>query len=138
LKIRTHGDLHLGQILLRVEAGAAVDARLLDFEGEPGRPLADARLRQSPLRDVAGMLRSFHYAAHAARLQGNPEKGASFDPEPAAAALQHAFLDSYFTEIDRAPENGATKSRATGLLPQGDNTRQALLDLFILEKAAYE
>jgi trehalose synthase-fused probable maltokinase len=113
--IRVHGDLHLGQVLRQ-------DGRwlVLDFEGEPARPLAERRRKQSPLRDVAGMLRSFDYAA----------ANASPDVPPVLAAwrdgLRAAFLDGY-----------VTRARPSELLPTEETTR-ALLDAFELHKAVYE
>ena len=119
-RTRIHGDLHLGQILM---ARADGSPRILDFEGEPGRPLADARRKRSPLRDAAGMLRSFHYAAHVADRAGSAP-----DPERAdavAEALSTAFLETY-----------ARAFPAAGLDPAPADT--PLLRLHVLEKAAYE
>jgi maltokinase len=113
--IRHHGDYHLGQVLWTGD-----DWIVLDFEGEPARPLAERRRKRSPLRDVAGMLRSFAYAASAAEI----ELGA---PPPAewAARVREEFLDGYFGEVD------------VGLLPPVE-ARERVLALFELEKAVYE
>ena len=120
--IRIHGDLHLGQSL-RADAGWY----LIDFEGEPARPLAERVLPSSPLRDVAGMLRSFHYAAEVGRWEGgHDDERAHAEARDWETRVRHEFLDGYFgTEgID-------------ALLPQED-IRQALLQGFELDKATYE
>ena len=116
-KIRTHGDLHLGQMLVQGD-----DIRILDFEGEPGRPLEAARVKQSPLRDAAGMLRSFHYAAHVVRR----EEGRGF-AESQAMTLGKAFLLEYWNAVD-----------GSGLLPDHPADRHKILNVFLLEKAVYE
>ena len=114
--IRIHGDYHLGQTL-HTERGWT----LLDFEGEPARPLNARRQKRSPLRDVASMLRSFSYATWAVRLQRGLEPPDGFEDRARAA-----FLDAYFSEVDSA------------LLPNGESQVRALLSTFELEKALYE
>ena len=101
---RIHGDYHLGQLLARGDGGFSV----IDFEGEPARPLEERRRPSSPLRDVAGMLRSFDYAASTAERETGLAAGAWL---PDARA---AFLDGY-----------------------GPNP-SPLLEAFELEKACYE
>jgi maltose alpha-D-glucosyltransferase/alpha-amylase len=128
LMTRTHGDLHLGQVLV-----AQGDAYIIDFEGEPARPLAERRGKSSPLRDVAGMLRSIDYVRAKAAEQALGVEGARDAQEIEAqldrfrAAAQHAFLEAYFA---------ASATIAHGWA--GDSAPQALIDLFTLEKAAYE
>lgn len=114
--IRHHGDLHLGQTLY-----AGGDWLVLDFEGEPARPLAERRRKRSPLRDVAGMLRSFAYAASAIELQtGTPA------PEGWEQRAREAFLGGYLNTVDAS------------LLPPGHAATEQLLAIFELEKAVYE
>jgi maltose alpha-D-glucosyltransferase / alpha-amylase len=136
-RIRIHGDYHLGQTL-RVEGGTdSGDFVLLDFEGEPARPLSERRRKQSPLKDVAGMLRSFSYAAYAGEkeyLKLHPEA-----TEPPAAnrismwanAWQNGaageFLSAYRETIAARPE----------LLPDARDG-QELLNGYMLQKALYE
>ncbi len=124
-RLRIHGDFHLGQVLVVRD-----DAYLIDFEGEPARPLAERRAKASPWRDVAGLLRSIDYAAAAAdkasqdgTLQQGPNRAADF-LEQFRQRAEAAFLAGYrgATTPDRAPDAG----------------EQALLDLFLLTKAAYE
>ena len=114
--IRTHGDLHLGQTLL-ADRGWVI----LDFEGEPARPLPERRRKRSPLRDVAGMLRSFSYAAAGVRILRG--RAAPEDWEERARA---AFLAGYREHVD------------AGLLPPGQQAIDQLLAVFELEKAVYE
>jgi maltokinase len=114
--IRHHGDLHLGQTMLAADGWV-----ILDFEGEPARPLLERRRKRSPLRDVAGMLRSFAYAASASELQRN--RPAPTDWEDRA---REAFLSGYFETVD------------PGLMPPGEAPTRTLLSIFELEKAVYE
>jgi trehalose synthase-fused probable maltokinase len=114
--IRTHGDYHLGQTLMSDN-----DWVILDFEGEPARTLVERRRKRSPLRDVAGMLRSFAYAATAAELT----RGADI-PESWEERARDRFLESYLDTVDAT------------LLPPGDAAIERLLAVFELEKAVYE
>ncbi|MDQ6692712.1 MAG: maltose alpha-D-glucosyltransferase, partial [Candidatus Dormibacteraeota bacterium] len=119
-RIRTHGDYHLGQVLW-----TGGDFVIIDFEGEPARPLAERRLKRWPQRDVAGMLRSFDYASHTA-LRARPK----VDPRLArdwSIAVRDAYLHSYYEVAGGAP-----------FLPPDETGRTILLDTFLLEKALYE
>ncbi|HEY0833935.1 MAG TPA: malto-oligosyltrehalose trehalohydrolase [Azospirillum sp.] len=131
-RTRLHGDFHLGQILV-----AGDDVFIIDFEGEPMRPLDERRAKHAPLRDVAGMLRSFAYAAATAR-RGLSEDLANEMDEPSRAvraswigwwegAAGAAFLDGYRAVIGDCPS-----------FPADGGTAAALLKLFLLEKALYE
>jgi maltokinase len=114
--IRTHGDYHLGQTLW-----ADDDWVILDFEGEPARSLAERRRKRSPLRDVAGMLRSFAYAATvAASVRGTDV------PDRWEAQAREQFLLGYFETVDPT------------LLPSGQIACERLLAVYELEKAVYE
>jgi maltokinase len=115
--IRQHGDLHLGQTLW-----ADGDWMLVDFEGEPARPLPERRRKSSPLRDVAGMLRSFAYAVCAVEL----EQGATVPPGFEDRA-RSAFLEPYLATVQGA-----------AILPDSDEGIRRLITLFELEKAVYE
>src|SRR6476619_3236189 len=99
LKIRTHGDYHLGQVLF-----TGKDFVILDFEGEPARSYSERRLKRSPLRDVAGMIRSFHYAAYGGlhlneRLQ--PEERAKLIPfaEQWYHYMRGFFMQAYLETV---------------------------------------
>jgi maltokinase len=114
--IRHHGDYHLGQTMLQ-DAGWVI----LDFEGEPARSLLDRRRKRSPLRDVAGMLRSFAYAASASALMRGVPAPAGWENN-----ARTAFLDAYFEAVE------------PNLLPAGQAAISKLLAIFELEKAVYE
>jgi trehalose synthase-fused probable maltokinase len=114
--IRTHGDYHLGQTLYTPHGWV-----IIDFEGEPARPLPERRQKRSPLRDVAGMLRSFAYATSAVEILRH-EKA----PEDFEQRARDQFLEAYFSHVDPA------------LLPPGEPAIRNLLSIFELEKAIYE
>jgi trehalose synthase-fused probable maltokinase len=114
--IRTHGDFHLGQTLVTDSEWI-----ILDFEGEPARTLVERRHKRSALRDVAGMLRSFTYAASVAELLHG-----ALVPDDWEERARWRFLDSYLAAVDPT------------LLPAGDAAIERLLAVFELEKAVYE
>jgi trehalose synthase-fused probable maltokinase len=116
MAIRVHGDLHLGQALLSDRGWT-----ILDFEGEPARPLPERRTKASPLRDVAGLLRSLAYAPLAARLK----RGAA-PPDDWELRARQDFLDGYLDAIDPT------------LLPATRREVDQLLAIYELEKAVYE
>ena len=130
MRTRIHGDYHLGQVLY-----TGSDFVIIDFEGEPARPLAERRVKQSPLQDVAGMLRSFHYAAFAPLLA--PPAGTSISPsgiskisrwaEAWSRCAANRFLGQYYE-----------KSGAANYLPADSQARAKLLEMYLLAKAIYE
>ncbi len=129
-RIRIHGDYHLGQVLF-----TGNDFVIIDFEGEPARPLSERRIKRGALRDVAGMLRSFHYAPYAVvygQSEGSViraedvnalEAGSRFWYQSAGASFLRAYLD----------ESGAASH-----LPPDRAELRILLDAYLLEKALYE
>jgi maltose alpha-D-glucosyltransferase/alpha-amylase len=128
LKIRHHGDFHLGQVLI-----AKDDAYILDFEGEPRRPLDERRAKAPPARDVAGFLRSIDYAVSAAIARApdlNPEDRAALNRKLRGWArhLADAYWESYREALG---ENSR-------LWPSDEGQTRSLLDRFLLEKAMYE
>jgi len=130
MRIRCHGDYHLGQLLK-----TANDFMIIDFEGEPARPLSERRIKRSALRDVAGMLRSFHYASHVALF--DLLKSGFADADSISVLKQWgsfwngwasaSFLKAYLSTAGDAP-----------FVPKTRAELQVLLDAFLLEKAIYE
>jgi maltose alpha-D-glucosyltransferase/alpha-amylase len=126
-KIRVHGDYHLGQVLW-----AEDDFYILDFEGEPDRPLEERRAKQSPLKDVAGMLRSFGYAASAGLRAFTVSHPMDRDRLEGWAGLWQTWASAAFV---RAYVEAASPA---AILPPDRSAFDALLDVFLLEKALYE
>ncbi|MCQ1764355.1 maltose alpha-D-glucosyltransferase [Neorhizobium galegae] len=127
LMTRNHGDFHLGQILV-----AEGDAYIIDFEGEPTRDLSERRAKTNPLRDVAGLLRSLSYLAASADLDREIVSEVEDARHKALVGrfmemAEPAFLDAYF--------EATQTSEALRIAPEA---RGRILDLFLLEKAAYE
>jgi maltose alpha-D-glucosyltransferase/alpha-amylase len=126
MKTRLHGDYHLGQVLL-----VQNDFVIIDFEGEPSRPMAERAQKHSALKDVAGMLRSFDYAMHSALftfVSARPDARDAVEPAGRLwkAQVVEAFLDGY-DEVAQATGTARARTEAGGLL-----------ELFVLEKAMYE
>ncbi len=129
-RTRTHGDYHLGQVLW-----TGRDYVVLDFEGEPARPLSERRLKYSPLRDVAGMLRSYHYAAHVrVRDRTGPEGAASV----AEGERLRAAADWWGSWTGAAFLRGYLEEAPTHVLPDTRDETARLLDAYVLEKSLYE
>jgi maltose alpha-D-glucosyltransferase/alpha-amylase len=127
-KIRCHGDYHLGQVLV-----ADDDFVILDFEGEPARPLAERRQKQVALRDVAGMIRSFHYASRAAANAAKQQTAeAGVGPIDAWAGAWYFWTSVAFLAAYRSAAAGSV------FLPSAPAEIQRLLDAYLLEKALYE
>jgi maltose alpha-D-glucosyltransferase / alpha-amylase len=127
VKTRHHGDYRLRQVLV-----VGNDFQIIDFEGEPARPLAERREKHSPLRDVAGMLRSFNYAIRSALRDLGAERADQLeDLEPWIGLweerMREAFLDGYAEGV-----------RGAVSYPEDGEHAQALIELFTLEKALYE
>ncbi|HSJ24782.1 MAG TPA: maltose alpha-D-glucosyltransferase [Longimicrobiales bacterium] len=129
-RIRCHGDLHLGQVLF-----TGNDFYITDFEGEPIRPLSERRLKRSPLRDVAGMLRSFHYAAHAALME---QEERSHLLEGDRLELER-WARRWYTHASAAFLNGYLDvMQSSRVLPRDRGELARMLDAYLLEKAVYE
>jgi maltose alpha-D-glucosyltransferase/alpha-amylase len=120
LRIRHHGDYHLGQVLY-----TGTDFMIIDFEGEPARPLAERRAKVLALKDVAGMLRSFQYAAYAALPTSTPTLAAW--AEFWNGWVSAAFLKAYFS-----------CAQGQVFAPASEVERRTLLQAFLLQKALYE
>lgn len=127
MKIRNHGDYHLGQVLW-----TGKDFIIIDFEGEPARAFSERRLKRSPLRDIAGMIRSFHYASYSTimapefdqqRKEGELEKWA----EAWFYNISRQFLQSYYKKAGKA-----------NFIPAKKEDLEILLETYLLEKAVYE
>ena len=125
LKTRYHGDYHLSQVLV-----SSNDFVIIDFEGEPARPLAERRMKHSPLRDVAGMLRSFDYARWSAVLRDTHTDADRARLTPFAHRWARQARETFL----RAYDETARDSGIYGSFAQV----QGLIGLFELEKALYE
>ena len=127
MKIRCHGDYHLGQVLW-----ADNDFVILDFEGEPTRTVEERRAKQSPLKDVAGMLRSFDYAAYAGLFAFTHDRPDDFERlAPWAERWRQHASDAFLREY-------RATAGAAGFLPADAERSEALLGAFLLAKAFYE
>jgi maltose alpha-D-glucosyltransferase/alpha-amylase len=135
MRIRHHGDFHLGQVLY-----TGKDFVIIDFEGEPTRSIGDRRVKRSPLRDVVGMVRSFHYAAYAYLLShgvGQDQPGGMIRPEDLAVLepwarfwyvwASAAFVKSYLET-----------AKNSNFVPASMDELRVLFEAFLLEKALYE
>ncbi|MDH4231639.1 MAG: maltose alpha-D-glucosyltransferase [Nitrospirota bacterium] len=127
VKIRYHGDYHLGQVLF-----TGNDFVIIDFEGEPARTLSERRLKRSPIRDVAGMIRSFHYAAYNSLLKQTSVRAEDISLLERWSDIWYCyvsgiFLSSYMQTVQNAP-----------FIPLEQKETEILLESFLLEKAVYE
>jgi maltose alpha-D-glucosyltransferase/alpha-amylase len=130
LRTRCHGDFHLGQVLF-----TGKDFVIIDFEGEPARPISERQIKRSPLRDVAGMLRSFHYAAYSALIKLEKQGVA----RPVSMPYLESWANHWYVWICAVFLNiYQDQAAAAGFLPDSREEIQILLDALLLEKAIYE
>ena len=127
VSIRCHGDYHLGQVL-KTDS----DFVILDFEGEPDRPFNERRQKRCAVKDVAGMIRSFHYASCTTAV--------GILPPPDANITNAAKWQTFWYDNARVGFLAGYKSESEGkpFLPSDDSAFQKLLDLFLIEKVLYE
>ncbi|MEP6821694.1 MAG: putative maltokinase, partial [Chthoniobacterales bacterium] len=125
-KIRIHGDYHLGQALY-----TGKDFVILDFEGEPARALSERKLKRSALRDVAGMMRSFQYAAYSALWQP------AMRPED--IPFLERWADTWYREMSSVfLQSYLVATAGASFIPPNDQEFQVLLEAYLLDKAVYE
>jgi maltose alpha-D-glucosyltransferase/alpha-amylase len=126
-KIRIHGDYHLGQLLF-----TGKDFIILDFEGEPGRPIGERRLKRSALIDVAGMLRSFNYAAHHGLLESRTVR-------PIDRPTLETYADLWSTRASQIFLNAYLERAGTApFVPKKQGDLRLLLRSYLIYKALYE
>jgi maltose alpha-D-glucosyltransferase/alpha-amylase len=129
-RTRIHGDYHLGQVLW-----TGKDFIIIDFEGEPLRPISERRIKRSPLRDVAGMLRSFHYAGHARLLR--PDHGGTVRPED--VALLQDFIRCWYVWVSGVFLKAYLQATSgAAFLPRERQHLKLMLNAYQMEKALYE
>jgi maltose alpha-D-glucosyltransferase/alpha-amylase len=126
-RIRIHGDYHLGQVLQ-----VKTDYVILDFEGEPARPIADRRSKLSPMKDVAGMLRSLGYAAYSGLIAYTTRRTEDWNSLEPWARLWEQSMGAEFLRAYRQTAQGAR------FLPSSEDAFRKLLTVFLLDKALYE
>ncbi len=127
MKIRTHGDYHLGQVLW-----TGRDFVIIDFEGEPARSFSERRLKRSPLRDVAGMIRSFHYAAYSSIIESE------FDQQKKEGDLDHWAENWYYLVTRMFLQGYYSNVGDNNFIPRDKEDTEILMQTFLLEKAIYE
>ncbi|RAW00931.1 maltose alpha-D-glucosyltransferase [Pseudochryseolinea flava] len=126
-KIRIHGDYHLGQVLF-----TGKDFVITDFEGEPARTYSERRLKRCALRDVAGMIRSFHYAAYGSLFLDNQIREEDFGKLMPFVEQWYHYMSSIFMNAYLEAVEG------TNLIPNNKRDLETLMTTFLLEKAIYE
>jgi maltose alpha-D-glucosyltransferase/alpha-amylase len=126
-KIRIHGDYHLGQVLF-----TGKDFLILDFEGEPARSYSERRLKYSAIRDVAGMIRSFHYAAYGSLLLDNQIREEDINKLTPYVEQWYNYMSGFFMEAYLKTVDGAP------FVPKNNVDLQLLMRTFLLQKAIYE
>lgn len=128
-RIRTHGDFHLGQVLF-----TGNDFYIIDFEGEPQRPMSQRRLKRTSLRDVAGMIRSYHYAVVMA-LQQVAEAGI----DQATHAVLEEWANAMHVWLSASLLRGYLGAvEGSSIIPNDPAHARLMLDSLVIEKAAYE